>query len=312
MGQIQSYYRILGLEATATATEIQNAIQKMREIDKEGNYSAILNKIEKTLLPRNRRIAESASAQGAVKPRVKPSAATSQVQPEAEAVSELFAEFSFDLSPNQAQTAVSEEHKVHKTAFAHDEEEVVAETARQNGFLDFGEKDFLTEPQRNRNQQIRDHRTYITEEEIHAYNKPPSFLAKMFSGKNLILVSLGLALLVAGAIAGLPAYHLYMANKQSNEVMPVLMAARNDAAELVRKNGYFPDSLSRDFNGEYYTVRLDSEKEAVELTFNHNAAENLQGHSLVMSSYVAPNIGLQWRCDVSSAYPKNLRPAQCF
>lgn len=311
MGQIQSYYRILGLEATATASEIQGAIQRMREVDKEGNYSAILNKIEKTLLPRNRRVPESAPILEPVKSHAKPAAAP-QPRSEPEVVSELFDELSFDPSPRHSQPTILEEQKAHRTAFGHDVEDVAADTERPNGFLDFGEKEFLTEPQRKRNQQIKDHRTYITEEEIHAYNKPPSFLAKVFSGKNLILVSLGLALLVAGAIAGLPAYHLYMANKQSNDAMPVLMAARNDAAELVRKNGYFPDSLSRDFNGEYYTVRLNSEKETVELTFNHNAAENLQGHSLIMSSYVAPNLGLQWRCDVSSAYPQNLRPAQCF
>lgn len=312
MGQIQSYYRILGLDATATASEIQSAIQSMREVDTEGNYSAILNKIEKTLLPRSRRASEVVSGGGAPKQRTRPIV---PLRSRSEIVSELFEEFNINASSGQSQSDVSTEKEGHKTAFAHeiDDVEVDASVAPiQNGFLDFGEREFLTEPQRKNNQPLKDHRTYITAEEIQVYNKPPSFLTKVFSGRNLILSSLALTLLVAGAIAGLPIYQMYLANKQSEEAMPVLMAARNDAAELVRKNGYFPDSLSRDFNGEHYIVRLDSTKEAVELTFNHNAADNLQGHSLIMSSYVAPNLGLQWRCDISAAYPKNLRPAQCF
>ncbi|MDO4776869.1 MAG: hypothetical protein Q4A06_05355 [Cardiobacteriaceae bacterium] len=310
MGQIHSYYRILGLEATASASEIQSAIQSMREIDTEGNYSAILNKIEKTLLPRSRRTPESGPPiLDPVKSRRK---VATPPRPRREITAELFEEFTLETPSLQSHADFLEENKIRHTDIVADANHESSMPEQRSGFLDFGEKDFLTEPQRKNNQPLRDHRTYITEEEIQSYNRPPSFLAKIFSGKNLIISSLGIALLVAGAIAGLPAYQLYLANKQSEEAMPVLVAARNDAAELVRKNGYFPDSLSRDFSGEYYTVRLDSAKEAVELTFNHNAADNLQGHSLIMSSYVAPNLGLQWRCDISSAYPKNLRPAQCF
>ena len=40
MGQIQSYYRILGLEADASTDEIREAIQSMRDLDTEGNYTA--------------------------------------------------------------------------------------------------------------------------------------------------------------------------------------------------------------------------------------------------------------------------------
>ncbi|MDO5090019.1 MAG: hypothetical protein Q4D61_00600 [Cardiobacteriaceae bacterium] len=311
MGQIQNYYRILGLEATATASEIQDAIQKMRAIDSEGNYSAILNKIEKTLLPRNRRAEATAAPAPEPAPRAKPAAPPPMAdEPEVNAATELYDDFSFE-TPRRI---VDTEEKAHRSAFGHDMDDDMDDIPEkhQSGFLDFGEREYLTEPQRKRNFPVKDTRTYITEEEIRAYNKPPSFLAKLFSGKTLILAVLAIGVGVAGVIFGLPAYNLYLANKQSEAAVPVLHAARDDVESQLRRNRFFPETLSRDFGSDHYTVRLNAAKEALELTFNHNAADNLQGHSLILESYVAPNIGLQWRCDVSPGYPQNLRPAQCF
>lgn len=322
MGQIQSYYRILGLEATADAKEIQTAIKKMRDIDTDGNYTAILNKIEKTLLPQGKKKAHPPAAQTAAPPRpaAAPVAPVATPRPAAKAAKADSADddldFGFDLPSPPPRRAAPAPEKTHRSAFAADMTEELPlqeeDTAHPEGFLDFGESEYLSEPQKKRNQPLQDHRVFITPEEIEAYNKPPSLLSRIFSGRNLILASLLLALLVAAAISALPLYNIYLANKQSDAAYASLVTARKDVDNFIRQNKYFPDQLPGSYDSEFYSLRLNTQNESIEANFSHSAADNLQGHSLIMSTYIKPNIGLQWKCDTSASYPQKFRPAQCF
>lgn len=317
MGQIQSYYRILGLEANANATQIQDAIDKMRAIDTEGNYTAILNKIEKALLPRSfQKNVKPVQILDPVPTRPTSHAATTRDDDLMFAVPD---ELTLGDSRNDA-PAVHDAPAVqsHRSAFAHDMEVEHSELQHNDdmpqgdGFLDFGENQYLTAPQRKRNTPVQDHRKFITPEEIQAYNRPPSVWAKIFSGRNLVLAILAVALLVGGAIASLPLYNIYQSKQQSDAGFAALSAARKDVDSLIRQKGFFPDALPAGRDQSEYTLSLDPQAEKLTLTFTAQAAESLRGHALIMSSYNVPNLGLQWRCDISAAYPANFRPAQCF
>lgn len=295
MGQIQSYYRILGLEADASAEEIQEAIQNMRDLDTEGNYTAILNKMEKTLLPSSSRPQNTAPANGA------------------------------NAAPYNdfTQTAVWEEPEftpppqASLPAFEEDRAPSHGKTSR---FLDFGDDTAHVGEHVIDRTPVKDHRSYITAEEIRAYNKPPSVFSKIFNFRNIVLLILAGAVGVAGFIFGMPLYQQYLSNKQSNEAMPALIRAKEDVENQMRRKPNtnsnalltFPDTLTGNYDSPLYTVRASGNDESITLTFTQDAAEPLRGHALIMHTEHVPNIGLQWRCDISAGFPSTHKPAQCY
>lgn len=89
MSTIRRFYEILGLSPFASRREIVAAIARLRQKDKEGQYAATLDEIEKTLLPQKKARAETESAQTLVQesrkddhsaPSVKPEKPTKQVK----------------------------------------------------------------------------------------------------------------------------------------------------------------------------------------------------------------------------------------
>ena len=290
MGQIQSYYRILGLEADASTDEIREAIQSMRDLDTEGNYTAILGKIEKTLLPLSSRPREtSAPEPPSPAPAARPAPNRRGNRDRGLAAEDDWSDSSFD---------------------AHEKE--------PPGFLDIddGGHDSAWNIDRT---PVKDHRRFITEEEIRAYNRPPSLISKIINFRNILLILLAVGVGIAGFIFGMPLYQQYMANKQGNEAMPVLISAKDEVEKRMRqKTGSsgalmtFPDTLSGNYDSPLYTVRVNSSDETITLTFSQEAAEPLRGHSLIMRTTHLANIGLQWVCGVSGGFPATHKPAQCY
>lgn len=280
MGQIQSYYRILGLEADASVEEIRDAIQNMRDLDTGGNYSAILNKMEKTLLPLSSRPRPNTgnTASPATESWSIPDFPETTRQPAAEAENT-------DPRPS---------HSGHSK------------------FLDLGDEASYEGRHAIDRTPVQDNRTYITDAEIRAYNRPPSALSKIFNFKNIILLLLACGVGAAGFVFGMPLYQQYMANRQGNEAMPELTRAKDEADAYIRKNHYFPDTLTGSYNNPLYSVSSHSADETIRLTFSQEAAEPLRGHSLIMRTEQVANIGLQWRCDISQGFPQMHKPTQCF
>ena len=303
MGQVQSYYRILGLEADASASEIRDALQKMRDIDTEGSYTAILNKIEKNLLPRNSR------------------------KETAQAISEAVAETAFSepdpVPPPAPKAAGSRFDRIFSRPSKAEEDKAEAPPEEddlrfeppkmKDTFYDLGDEDHdMAHPQARLDRApVQDTRRFLSEEEIRAYNRPPSTFAKIVNTRNFILLALAGGAIAAGYIFGMPLYQQYLAGKQSNDALPVITRATEEVDRFIRQNKYFPDNLSGSYGSEIYSLRIDSNAETLYLTFNQQAAEPLRGHAITMESYLAPNIGLQWRCGISAGFPETHKPTQC-
>ena len=258
----------------------------------------MVNKIEKTLLPRNSRKETSQAVTEAVA-----EAAMSARDPEPVAPAPASSRFDriFSRGNKREETPSPARDSAAHTASAED------------AFYDFGDDRDSTEasPMRIDRTPVRDTRRFITEEEIRAYNKPPSFMAKLFSTRNILLALIAAGAGVAGFIFGVPLYHEYLAGKQSDEALPVVTRASEEVDAFIRKNLYFPDALTGQYDTPLYTVRLNAQDEVILLTFSQEAAQPLRGHSLTMESYNAPNLGLQWRCDISAGFPPTHKPAQC-
>ena len=113
-------------------------------------------------------------------------------------------------------------------------------------FYDLGDEDHdMAHPQARLDRApVQDTRRFLSEEEIRAYNRPPSTFAKIVNTRNFILLALAGGAIAAGYIFGMPLYQQYLAGKQSNDALPVITRATEEVDRFIRQNKYFPDNLS--------------------------------------------------------------------
>lgn len=123
-----------------------------------------------------------------------------------------------------------------------------------------------------------------------------------------------IAALIAFSVIGGYAYPIvkryYLGTNQSKTAASALVSAKDKVMEEIKRTKVFPIDLTFP-TSEFYQITI-TPQETILLTFTSNAIPDLAGRKMEMYNFFKQNVGLIWQCRVSSGFPEDLRPVQCF
>lgn len=169
-------------------------------------------------------------------------------------------------------------------------------------FVDLGEEAFMTANDR----QIRQVELSAQEHDDGSL-EPADYPIDTVKLAKVAITAVLLAVLCVGAYAGFVRWQIH---EQTISAITQLERAQEEVEQYIRKNGYFPATLSAMHQETVYDLRLEQEK--IILTFNHNAAKPIRGGELFVQAKHLPRLGLSWECRSSANFKEKYLPTRCY